>query len=210
MIDNMKITLDNKDFDVLFQQKPIKKTYLRLKKPRFISISSPFAMSEARIKTFILKNKTWILKQDNLINIKKTKNEFCYFGENIDLLKHRKISSAEDNDLVYDYIEKGKQTIQSMFYYAKKIDPRFKNATLVFKKMSSRWGVCHRHKERVVLNSRLIHLPKEAVYYVIVHELAHLIHPNHSKAFYNYIRTHQIDVEKNRKTLKKYSWVLYQ
>lgn len=53
--------------------------------------------------------------------------------------------------------------------------------------MKSRWGTCHVKKGIVTLNKRLIAAPKEAIEYVVLHELCHLIHPDHSKNFYAFL-----------------------
>lgn len=52
------------------------------------------------------------------------------------------------------------------------------------RKMSSRWGSCMPGKHKITFNSLLLEKPIESIEYVVVHEFAHFIHPNHSKAFY--------------------------
>lgn len=49
--------------------------------------------------------------------------------------------------------------------------------------MKSQWGSCST-TGRICLNSQLMRLPKRLVDLVIVHELTHTIHPDHSAAFY--------------------------
>ena len=56
-----------------------------------------------------------------------------------------------------------------------------------FRDMKSRWGSCCKAKGWVHFSYRLIFQPPEFTEYVIVHELAHLIEPNHSKAFYQVV-----------------------
>ncbi len=55
--------------------------------------------------------------------------------------------------------------------------------TLLLRYARTRWGSCSAHN-RITLNTRLLLAPPQALDYVIIHELAHRIHPNHSKAFW--------------------------
>jgi len=54
---------------------------------------------------------------------------------------------------------------------------------LIIKKMDRRWGSFVRGKS-IILNPLLIHTSKDCIDYVITHELCHLKHRNHTKAFY--------------------------
>jgi predicted metal-dependent hydrolase len=51
------------------------------------------------------------------------------------------------------------------------------------RRMRKRWGSCT-PQGRIILNLDLIRAPRLCVDYVILHELCHLKHPHHGKAFY--------------------------
>lgn len=55
--------------------------------------------------------------------------------------------------------------------------------TLTHRFMKKRWGSCSMNGN-ILLNTELIKANKACIEYVILHELCHLIHPNHSKDFY--------------------------
>ncbi|MFC1838877.1 M48 family metallopeptidase [Thermodesulfobacteriota bacterium] len=52
--------------------------------------------------------------------------------------------------------------------------------------MKSRWGTC-RSSGKITLNLRLIQLPEICIEYIVMHELCHLKHPNHSKHYYSFL-----------------------
>ncbi|MDZ4186403.1 MAG: SprT family zinc-dependent metalloprotease [Desulfuromonadales bacterium] len=65
-----------------------------------------------------------------------------------------------------------------------------------------RWGSCTT-RNNVGFNWRLIKAPMFVIDYVIVHELAHLIEPNHTPRFWNIVRTQVPLMEKAKAWLKE-------
>jgi predicted metal-dependent hydrolase len=55
---------------------------------------------------------------------------------------------------------------------------------IVVRTMSKRWGSCT-PAGKIILNTELIKAPKGSIEYVIIHELCHLVHHNHTKSFYD-------------------------
>jgi len=56
--------------------------------------------------------------------------------------------------------------------------------TYTFRRMKTRWGSCHPAKGKITFNTMLVEKPLDFIEYVVVHEFAHFLHPNHSPHFY--------------------------
>lgn len=86
--------------------------------------------------------------------------------------------------------------------FAEKYNLRFNR--IIIKNAKSRWGSCS-SKKNLNLNLNLMRLPDELIDYVILHELAHLKHPNHSLEFWTYLGRMILAPKKLDKQLQNYS-----
>ncbi|PIR58911.1 MAG: hypothetical protein COU69_02980 [Candidatus Pacebacteria bacterium CG10_big_fil_rev_8_21_14_0_10_56_10] len=59
-------------------------------------------------------------------------------------------------------------------------------SSLGLREQRTRWGSCSRHGH-LSFNWRLVHAPPAVIDYVIIHELAHLEHLNHSRRFWEVV-----------------------
>lgn len=85
-----------------------------------------------------------------------------------------------------------KMQVEVFLEICKEIHPLFKPYGVKYplvkiRNMKSRWGSCQPQKGIITLNAKMIAAPREAIEYVILHEFAHFIHPNHSKEFYELV-----------------------
>jgi hypothetical protein len=82
------------------------------------------------------------------------------------------------------YLQNAKKKFHSI---AAPLIKRFKKyevepSSIILRNMPTRWGSCT-PRGKIILNPELIKAPKGCIEYVIVHELCHLVHPNHTQNF---------------------------
>lgn len=73
---------------------------------------------------------------------------------------------------------------------------------ICIREMKTRWGSCNPSKGYINLNLKLIEKPTECIEYVVFHELAHLIHPDHSLRFYDYLDLYMPDWRRRKERLE--------
>jgi predicted metal-dependent hydrolase len=70
--------------------------------------------------------------------------------------------------------------------------------------MKSRWGSCIPYKQIITLNTYLAVMPNYCTEYVVLHELCHLLYPNHSSQFYGFVEKIMPDWQERKKTMLLY------
>ncbi len=81
----------------------------------------------------------------------------------------------------------------------------FSYNNLSFRNQKRRWGSCS-HDNNLSLNVRLMLLPYKLIEYVLIHELVHTIHKNHSSTYWDAVIRILPDAKLLRKQLKKYDF----
>lgn len=87
-------------------------------------------------------------------------------------------------------------------YYAKLYGYKYEKCRLSH--ANTRWGSCSSNKT-ISLNIGLMKLPEPLRDYVILHELAHLNHMDHSKAFWAEVALHDKNYKAHDKKIKLFS-----
>ena len=80
-----------------------------------------------------------------------------------------------------------------------KIEP----SSILLREMPTRWGSCT-PKGKIILNPELIKAPKGCIEYVIIHELCHLVHHDHTQKFIDLQTKEMHDWEKWKNKLEKF------
>lgn len=74
--------------------------------------------------------------------------------------------------------------------------------TLRIMTMQKRWG-SHTKSGSILLNESLVTARRECIDYVIVHELCHVVEPNHSSRFFRLLRRFMPDWERRKDRLER-------
>jgi len=104
-------------------------------------------------------------------------------------------------EIILKWLLKEAKTVfqEEMKYCSEVMNLKFTG--LKFSSAKSRWGSCS-GRNSISLNWRLILVPHEILTYVIIHELAHIKHKNHSKQFWDLVSKYDQNWKVNRKYLK--------
>ena len=76
------------------------------------------------------------------------------------------------------------------------------HAKMTVRTQKTRWGSCT-SRGHVSLNANLMFLPPDLVDQLLVHELCHLRHPNHSAAFWHLVAAHRPDFKDTEQRLQR-------
>lgn len=100
-----------------------------------------------------------------------------------------------------------KRLNERVAYWSRKMGLR--PPRLILCDQRQRWGSCNATGD-LRINWRVIQAPLKLVDYVIVHELAHLVYPDHSKSYWKLVKRTLPDFEIRKETLrmtgKDYLW----
>ena len=202
--------LDNKEYPIEIIRKNNKNTYLRVKDGKII-VTTNYLTSLTTINKLIKNNTAFIDKALNKNNQKKEDDSFKLFGNSYDIIygfndteiDNNKIYT-KDNKSLNKYLSKYIYNIyeERINYYYSLFEENIPIPNLKIRKMTSRWGVCNIKNHNVTLNLELSKYNIECLNYVIVHELSHFIHPNHSKEFWLLVGKYYPNYKDIRKYLR--------
>lgn len=138
----------------------------------------------------------------------KSGNEQCFRQDN-----RLFICLADDSDetkmqlLLCSYLaEYGRKVLKNYYdLYYPVINYTGRKPDLTLKMLKSKWGHCDYAKNEIMLNFALCGVPLKLCEYVVVHELVHLLVPNHSPLFYETGSRILPDFRERNKEMKNYS-----
>lgn len=119
------------------------------------------------------------------------KEEARYAGSTLRLTLRQRTPESRHRVLLGFLTEECRRTVtpmvQAQLVRFRAVYPEFPMEAvpaLRFRWMKTRWGSCQPMRQAVTLNVRLVLYSPACAEYVVVHELAHFLRPDHSAAFY--------------------------
>lgn len=205
----MKFKIDGKEYNVIIIKKRNKNTYVRIDESLSIIVKTNYLTPKYKINKILLDN---IDKISKMISKKeKIDNNFYYLGQKYDIIINNNINSTFiDDNVIYTKNETELNKWlknQTKKIFKERLDLIYKsfNENIIYpdlkiRNMKSRWGVCNK-KGYITLNNNLIKYNISEIDYVIVHELSHYVHFDHSKEFWNTVSKYFPDYKKSKKVL---------
>ena len=211
----MQLRYNDNNYDIVIERKNNKRTYIRVKDDLKIHVSTNYFETNFSIKKLIKDNYREICKMIDNATVKKENNSgFFYLGKKYTIVHIEGDDISFSNDIVYIgrdvdidkwYKSKAKDLfLERLNYNYDNFSRKIPYPKLRIRKMTSRWGVCNIMTHIITLNLNLIKRDTKYLDYVIVHELSHLIHGDHSSRFWKLVGENMPDYKKYREEMKEF------
>ena len=226
-----KITFRGREIEYLLERKSVKNVNLRVRPDGEVYVSANRRVSEKYIEKILMEKGDFILAA--LERYARLAAEVPCVRSDVAVVfgrgcRIRVVSGArnraelsdgelvltmncDDEDVKWRLIEgllrdACRQTVTALCHEEY---PRFRELgvefpEIKFRKMKSRWGSCQPKKGILTFNYELAAVPLECVRYVVLHELTHFLHPDHSAAFHRRLASFMPDAEARRHELEAY------
>lgn len=212
----MKLEIDGVVYPIVIEKKKTtKNTYIRVKEDLTIYVTTNILTRNSSINKIIDENYKAICKMIEKQKIKNNNNsDFHFLGNKYDIIytEYCDISFGENKVFLNKNIDVDKwYKKQAKIIFKKHLDEIYKTFSreivypeLRIRKMTTRWGVCNTKTKVITLNLELIKRDEKYLDYVIVHELSHLIHPNHSSKFWELVEENFPKYKQIKKEMKEF------
>lgn len=216
LVINMKLDVDGTYYDIVIERKAgNRNTYIRVKKDLTIQVTTNKFTSEKSILKLIEDNYDKVVKMIEVQETKKSNNDgFFYLGRKYDIVYAEwcDISFGDSKVFLSRKVDIDKWLKnQAKVLFQERLDLMYERfsrkipyPSLKIRKMTSRWGTCNIRTHVITLNLELIKRDIKYLDYVIVHELSHLIHGDHSSGFWNLVGENMPDYKKYREEMKDF------
>ncbi len=215
-----------------------KRVSLKISARNGLIVVVPKGYNKRKIPAIIERRYDWIKQHENKILEYNNRKDYITLPTEIDLhsigeywrIIYRQTTASyikfkEDNDfnlIIYGNIGDSFKVINALNKWINKkakgelfplLDAISGGIELPFNDVSvrsqkSRWASCST-KKNINLNQKLIFLPQDLVEYVMIHELCHTTHMNHSKEFWQLVELYCPEYKIYDKEIRKTAWQEY-
>ncbi|MCX4248246.1 MAG: DUF45 domain-containing protein [Bacilli bacterium] len=204
------MNISGDELEVVIERKKIKNIYFRINENRQIYVTCPRLVRDKEIYKLLADNKKSLEKMyKKVLNDNAKFAKVMLLGKELEYVYSKKIAFKDRTaygpsiEAINLYLErKSLKVFQDRLNIIADTFNNLPKFRLRIRKMKSRWGVCNRGSMTVTLNSLLIHKRVFLIDYVIVHELSHWSHMDHSAAFWREVEAHFPEYKKARKELR--------
>ena len=209
----MIFTCGDREYGVEIVRKNNKNTYVRVRDGKIYVTTNYFTCS-GTINKLLKDNYKAIGKMIDRAEKREEKKElFLLFGKHYDV-----VYGDFDRPVIFEdgcikvinektlckWLDKFIHTTyyNHLMYWYDEFEEDIPIPNIKIRKMKTRWGVCNTNNHNVTLNLELFRYNIECLDYVIVHELAHFLEPNHSKRFWKVVEKYCPNYRETKKKLK--------
>lgn len=214
------------NFDRLVRSKR-KTIALIVERDGSVTVRAPLTMSAIDIEEFVGKHSNWVkekqLEFQSITPVQlreyKAGEHFLYLGRSYRLefsqnAKHKltldeafqlSITQKENAEMLFhDWYRKqaARHIPERVTHFAEQFDLKVEKVRITSAR--TRWGSCS-PKGTLSFSWRLMMAPPDVIDYVVIHELAHTVHHNHSKRFWKLVERWLPDYKERRKQLHQYA-----
>jgi predicted metal-dependent hydrolase len=208
------------NFDyILKSSRRAKNIRIRINSKGEVILTKPWLIPRSIAISFLKKQETWITKQLEAYSRKQKKDYIYYLGKkykinfkvgklkidfnktstlNISAYSKQAAKRALEDKFKTDFKQLLNDIVNSINNKTKHIIKR-----VSIKNQSTRWGSCS-SKNNLNFNWRLVMAPSLVIRYVVIHEICHLDHMNHSKNFWAAVEKLDPDYRDHRRWLKRH------
>ena len=187
MLAELWISLDKEEIEVEIIRSKRRSMAIQIRTDGSVVVRVPIHASDRAIKRFVSAHARWIA--DNRGQMFERRKKLA--DNPYDIPAWESLSAADKK------IAKQK-IMEHVDYYARRMEIDY--GSISMRNQKSRWGSCS-SKGNLNFNYRLAYLPEELLDYVVVHELAHRRHMDHSAAFWEEVETFYPAYKKCRQML---------
>lgn len=163
---------------------------LEVSRDGVVRLRIPYQYPEKMALEFLERKRPWLFQAVEKVNQRQKKRKEAQAA-------CPEITEAEEQA----YRRQAKAILtQKADVYAKRMGVTYEK--LMVKDQKTRWGSCSA-KGNLNFNWRIVLAPEPVTDYVVIHELAHRIHMNHSAAFYQTIEAIMPDYRRQEQWLKE-------